>query len=169
MRERSVVFKVEQWIGNVTQYAVGIAGFLTLAMGCLSTYGSLRRYVFRNPEPISFELNCMFLLLSFVLAIAAVEREDKFLRFELLLRSLPENVQNVISNIVSPVLGLTFFGIIIWISSEDAWRALEIGQRSQSAWPIPLFPVKIFIPVGYGILCVNLGMRLKRGINSMRK
>jgi TRAP-type C4-dicarboxylate transport system permease small subunit len=141
---------------------------LIVIMAFLSTYGSIRRYAFNSPEPVSYEFSKMFLLISFVLALAAVERQDRFLRCDLLLERVPENVRNIISNIISPILGITFFGIITWISSGDTLRAFEINQHSLSSWPVPLFPVKLLIPIGYGFLCLILVIRLVLGLLHLR-
>jgi TRAP-type mannitol/chloroaromatic compound transport system permease small subunit len=155
---------LDPWIERVNLGFVVFSGSLIVIMAFLSTYGATRRYAFRSPEPVSYEFSCMFLLLSFVLALAAVERQDRFLRCDLLLERFSGNVRNIISNIISPIMGLTFFGIITWISFSDALRALEIGQVSRSAWPVPLFPVKIFIPIGYGFFCFILVIRLVLGL-----
>lgn len=133
-------------------------------MAFLAAYGSLRRYVFNAPEPVSYELSKVFLLLCFVLAVATVEIQDRFLRCDLLIERFPANVRNIISNILSPVLGITFFGIITWMGFSDTLRAYRINQHSQSAWPIPLFPVKLMIPVGYGLLCFVMLIRLVQGL-----
>jgi TRAP-type C4-dicarboxylate transport system permease small subunit len=154
---------VEPWIERINRVFVVTAGLLIVIMGILSAYGAIRRYAFRSPEPVSYEFASMFLLISFVLACAAVERQDRLLRCDLLLDRFPPGVRNVISNIVSPIMGITFFGIISWISFGDALRALEIGQVSRSAWPVPLFPVKLFIPLGYGFFCLTLLYRLILG------
>ena len=155
---------VEPWIERINRVFVVGAGLLIVIMGFLSAYGAIRRYAFRSPEPVSYEFSCMFLLISFVLANAAVERQDRLLRCDILLDRFPRGVRNVIANIVSPIMGITFFGIITWISFGDALRALEIGQVSRSAWPVPLFPVKLFIPIGYGFLCLTLLYRLVLGL-----
>jgi TRAP-type C4-dicarboxylate transport system permease small subunit len=157
------------WIERVNLGFVVFSGSLMVIMAFLSTYGATRRYVFRSPEPVSYEFSCMFLLLSFVLALAAVEGQDRLLRCDLLHVRFPENVRNIVSNIISPILGITFFGIITWISFGDAWRALQIGQVSRSAWPVPLFPVKIFIPVGYGFFCLVMLFRLIIGLLRLKK
>jgi TRAP-type C4-dicarboxylate transport system permease small subunit len=148
--------RLERWSQYVNQGLV--------AMAFLAAYGSIRRYAFNAPEPVSYELSKMFLLLSFVLAVAAVEKQDRFLRCDLLLERFSENVRNIISNILSPILGITFFGITTWICFSDSFRAYTIDQRSQSAWPVPLFPIKLMIPVGYGFLCFVLLIRLARGL-----
>ena len=165
---KKVKQKLDLWIERVNQGFIILAGSMIVIMAFLSTYGSIRRYAFNSPEPVSYEFSKMFLLLSFVLAVAAVERQNRFLRCDLLLERLPENVHNIISNIISPIFGLTFFGIITWISFSDALRALEIGQHSLSSWPVPLFPVKLLIPTGYGFLCFILVIRLVLGLINLR-
>lgn len=155
---------LDPWINRVNQGFLFLAGSMMVIMAFLQTYGSMRRYLFNSPEPISYEFSCMFLLLSFVLAVAAVERQDRFLRCDILLMRFPPKMFNAIANIISPIAGITFFGIITWISFGDATRALEIGQVSLSVWPVPLFPVKIFIPIGYGFLCLLLLIRLFLGL-----
>lgn len=166
--ERKLREVVGPWIDRINRIFVVAAGFLIVVMAFLATYGTIRRYVFRSPEPVSYELACAFLLISFVLANAAVERQDRLLRLDLLLNRFPPIVRSVISNIISPVMGITFFGIISWISFGDALRALEIGQVSNSAWPIPLFPVKLFIPIGYGFFCVVLLYRMVLGFLGLK-
>jgi TRAP-type C4-dicarboxylate transport system permease small subunit len=155
---------VDPWIERLNRVFVVTAGILIVIMGILSTYGAVRRYAFNSPEPVSYEFGCMFLLISFVLANAAVERQGRLLRCDIFLDRFPSAVRNVISNIVSPIMGITFFGIITWISFGDALRALEIGQMSTSTWPVPLFPVKLFIPIGYGFFCLCLLYRLVLGL-----
>jgi TRAP-type C4-dicarboxylate transport system permease small subunit len=162
--EKKIKQILNPWIERVSLGFAVFSGSLIVIMAFLSTYGATRRYVFRSPEPVSYEFSCMFLLISFVLAIAAVERQDRLLRCDLLLERFPENVRNIVSNIISPILGLTFFGIITWVSFSDALRALEIGQHSLSTWPVPLFPVKLVIPIGYGFLCIVLLVRLFLGL-----
>ena len=159
---------LDLWIERINQGFVIFAGSLIVLMAFLAAYGSIRRYVFNSPEPVSYELSKMFLLLSFVLAVAAVEKQNRFLRCDLLLERYPENLRNIVSNVLSPILGITFFGIITWISFGDSLRALEIGQRSQSSWPVPLFPIKLLIPVGYGFLCIMLLIRLVLGVRRLK-
>jgi TRAP-type C4-dicarboxylate transport system permease small subunit len=159
------IFKIlDPWIERICLGFVGLSGTMMLVMAFLSTYGAARRYAFRSPEPISYELSKAFLLLSFVLALAVVERQDRLLRCDILLVNFPQTLKNIVLNIIGPILGITFFGILSWISFGDAMRALHFGEVSLSAWPIPLFPVKIMIPVGYGFFCFILLLRLVRGV-----
>ena len=159
----------DPWIERINLVFLVLSGSMITIMAFLSTYGSIRRYAFNSPEPISYEFSKMFLLLSFVLAIAAVEKQGRFLRCDLLLERFPESARNIISNIVSPILGITFFGIVTWMSFGDTLHALEINQHSLSSWPVPLFPIKLLIPIGYGFLCFILVIRLVLGLLYIKK
>jgi TRAP-type C4-dicarboxylate transport system permease small subunit len=156
--------KIIKWVERVNLGFVVLAGALIVIMAFLATYGATRRYAFDSPEPYSYEFSRMFLLISFVLALAAVESRNQFIRCDLFLTRFPENVRNIILDIISPIMGLTFFSVITWKSFGDALRALEIGQLSTSSWPVPLFPIKIFVPVGYGLICLVLLIRLVLGL-----
>lgn len=155
-------------IGNLSHTFLVISGILIVLMALGATYGSIRRYAFNSPEPYSYELSSMFLLLSFVLAVAAVEKQNRFIRCDLLTRLFSENINTIILNIISPILGLLFFGVVIWQSWGDAWYAFQIGQTSSSSWPVPLFPIKIIIPIGYTLLCLVLAGRLYLGLASLK-
>jgi TRAP-type C4-dicarboxylate transport system permease small subunit len=155
---------LNKWIERISLAFVALAGSLIVIMAFLSTYGATRRYAFNSPEPVSYEFSRMFLLISFVLALVVVERQDRFIRCDWLLERFPQNIRDIISNIIGPIMGITFFGIITRISFGDALRALQIGQVSLSAWPVPLFPIKLCIPIGYGFLCFVLAVRLFFGL-----
>jgi len=43
---------------------------------------------------------------------------------------------------------------------------LQIGETSQSAWEEPLWPTKMTVPVGAGLLCLVLLAQLSRGVAS---
>jgi TRAP-type mannitol/chloroaromatic compound transport system permease small subunit len=156
-------------IESLTQAFVVFAGFLIVVMAFAATYGAIRRYAFNSPESVSYEFSCIFLLISFVLAVPALEKQDRFIRCDILSGIFPKHARDIILGIISPILGLAFFGMVTWVSWGDAWHALQIGQVSQSAWPVPLFPIKLFIPIGYGLLCLILVGRLCLGLVSHKE
>ena len=145
-----------------------VAGTLAVLMAFTATYGVVRRYIFHSPEPYSYELSVMFLLLSFVLAVPALERFDRFIRVDIISSHLPVRANNVILNVLAPILGLVFCGVLAWKGGVDAQFALRVSQTSLSAWPVPLFPIKIVIPISYGLLCLVLIVRLCRGLVSLK-
>ncbi len=164
--------KIKQLFNQIIEYAshltMVVAGTLVVLMAFIATYGVVRRYIFHSPEPYSYELSVMFLLFSFVLAVPALERLNRFIRVDIVSSRLPERADNIILNIIAPILGLVFCGVLTWKGGVDALFALRVSQTSLSAWPVPLFPIKIVIPIGYGLLCLVLIVRLCRGLVSLK-
>jgi TRAP-type mannitol/chloroaromatic compound transport system permease small subunit len=152
------------FIGQANYYLSLFSGIL-LVLLCISTsYGVFRRYALNSPEPYSYEIGCMFLLASFVLAVSAVEWRDRFIKVDLLLTHLPKTIQTVITNFLSPICGLLLVFVLVWQGGIDAIHAFNIGQTSMSVWREPLYPIKFLIPTGYGLLGLTLIAKLFYGI-----
>jgi TRAP-type C4-dicarboxylate transport system permease small subunit len=168
-----LVKKVKQILDHVVErasyYCLLLSGVLILLMAWASSYGVMRRYVLHNPEPYSYELSIVFLLACVVLSIAHIQRLGRHLRVDFVASRLPEGVQAILLDIVCPILALFYVGILTWQSWADAWYSLQIGEVSTSVWRIPLFPVKLVVPIGAGLLCLVLVAQLYRGITSLKE
>ena len=155
-------------IENASYLLWGISGILILVMVFAATYGVMRRYAFNNPEPYSYEVSIICLLWCFVLAVAELEKQGRHIRVDIIAGRLPEIAQNIILNIIAPIAGLFICVILTWRGWTTAMFALRISEVSSSAWAVPLFPVKVIVPIGYGLLCLILLIRLSRGIASLK-
>ena len=154
------------FIGEVNYYLSLFSGIL-LVLLCVSTsYGVFRRYALNSPEPYSYEIGCMFLLASFVIAVSAVEWRDRFIRVDILLTRFPKSVATVVTNFISPICGLILVIVMVWQGGADAVHAYQIGQTSMSVWREPLYPIKFIIPIGYGLLGLTLIAKLFYGVTS---
>jgi TRAP-type C4-dicarboxylate transport system permease small subunit len=159
----------DQLIERASYFFLVLGGALIVIMALLTSYGVIMRYAFNNPEPYSYEFNMIFLVLCFVLAVPAVDRLGRHIRVDIVPTHLPQGTQDILLNIVGPIIGLVFCIVLVWKGGTDAWYALQIGQKSSSAWAAPLFPTKAIIPIGYGLLCLVLLARLCGGIASLKK
>ena len=136
-------------------------------MAWLSTYGVTRRYALNIPESYSYELSTIFLVACVVLAIAGVQRLGRQLRVDFISTRLSESVQNILLNIIGPILALFYVVILTWQSWDAAWYSMVIGEVSQSVWREPWWPTKMTVPVGAGLLCLVLIAQLCRGVTSL--
>jgi TRAP-type C4-dicarboxylate transport system permease small subunit len=145
-----------------------IAGIQIVLMVFITTYGVVLRYFFRRPEPISYELCTIFLLWTFILAISAVERLDEHICADIFIQYAPEGVRKFLKNLLTPFLGLIFSIILTWQGWRVAMYSLKINEKSISVWGEPLFPVKILIPICYGLLVLVLLIKFYRNIASYK-
>ena len=164
---RRVIQFLDRTIEHVGNTFLLISGILIMIMAWLSTYGVTRRYALNDPEHYSYEISTIFLLACVVLAIAGVQRLGRNLRVDFVANHLGKGVQDVLLNIVGPMLGLFYVIILTWQSWDTAWYSLQIGETSQSAWEEPLWPTKIVVPIGAGLLCLVLIAQLSHGVASL--
>ena len=165
---RGVMDKADHVLDKASKFFALLSGVMILLMALTASYGVIRRYVFKSPEPYSYELSTMFLLWTFVLALAYLEKLDMNLRVDFFVVLLPEKIRRFILNVIGPLFGLVFCSVLTWGGYTAAVYSLEIGETSMSIWAVPLFPVKVVIPVGYGLLCVVLLLKIVRGVMGLR-
>ena len=163
-----ILDKTDRVLERLSKFFAVLSGILVLLMAFTASYGVIRRYLFKSPEPYSYELSTMFLLWTFVLALAYLEKLDGHLRVDFFVVLLPEKLRRFLLNVVGPLFGLVFCSVLTWEGWKVAIYSLDIGERSMSVWAVPLFPVKIVIPVGYGLLCIVLLLKIIKGFLSLR-
>jgi C4-dicarboxylate transporter DctQ subunit len=158
--------RIVRSIRLLSQGLLALSGIMILCMVFTATYGVARRYFLHNPEPYSYEISMMLLLWCFVLAVAALQEQERHLRGDFILNRLPRSLRNFINGILSPALAVLCSAILTWKGWEAARFSLAVGELSMSAWAEPLFPVKVIIPVGYGFLFLVALMQVFQGIHS---
>jgi TRAP-type C4-dicarboxylate transport system permease small subunit len=161
---REFISKSDKLIERVSNAFTVLSGVLIVLMAFLASYGVIRRYIFESPEPYSYELSMMFLLWTFVLALAYLEKLDGHLRVDFFVVLLPKRIRAFLLSVVGPVAGFIFCAVLTWEGWTVAMYSLETGEKSMSIWAVPLFPVKIVIPIGYGLLCIVLLLKIIQGI-----
>lgn len=165
---QGILNKTERVLERISKFFAVLSGVLILLMAFTASYGVIRRYLFKSPEPYSYELSTIFLLWTFVLAIAYLEKLDGHLRVDFFVMLLPKKFRLFILNVLGSLFGLVFCSVLTWEGFNVAMYSLEIGEKSMSVWAIPLFPVKIVIPAGYGLLCILLVFKIIRGLLNLR-
>jgi C4-dicarboxylate transporter DctQ subunit len=160
--------KIDRVLERISNFFAVLSGVLILLMSFTASYGVIRRYFFKSPEPYSYELSTIFLLWTFVLALAYLEKLDGHLRVDFFVVLLPKKLRLFLLNVIGPLFGLIFCAVLTWEGWRAAVYSLEIGETSMSVWAVPLFPVKIVIPLGYGLLCAVLVLKILRGFLGLR-
>ena len=156
--------KLEALITRVSRFLLLVSGILVLMMAWIVSYAVVKRYAFHAPDPYAYELSVIFLLFCGVLAFAAVEDMDRHVRNDILSSRFSRNCHLILMDVIFPILALFFVVILTWKSWADAMYALQIDQVSNSPLALPLGPIKIVIPLGYGLLCLVLIKKIFRGV-----
>ena len=141
---------------RITDALMIITGFTILIMAVLYTYGSLKRYLFKDPDPYAYLGVAILMLLVAVLPLAGVQRMRQHITVDFLGGYFPKVVQAIIKEILGPLMGLVFCGAIVYTSWNEAAYAWQVGQHTLAAATIPTFPFKILVPIFAGLVCLVL-------------
>lgn len=160
--------KLDHALGRVSLFLMLISGILVFLMAWIETYGVIKRYAFRSPDPFAYEVSTMFLLFCGVLAVAGVELLDRHVRNDLVASRFPSRAKDIVLGTIFPLLALIFCAVLTWKSLGDAIYTMQIGKVSQSTWKLPLAPIKFVIPFGYTLLCLVLVSKICRGITLLK-
>ncbi len=164
---KKILLTIDRTITRISDWGLLCSGIFILIMSLLSTYGVGRRYIFNNPEPYSYELSTMLLVACVVFAVAGLQRQRRHLRVDFIAGRLSPGLEDMLMNIITPVMALFYVGIMTWKSWDNAIYSMSIWETSQSSWEEPLFPVKIMVPMGMALLCLVLASQLIQGIKNM--
>lgn len=132
------------------------SGILILLMVVSVFYAVLSRYLLKDPSIVAYELAKICVIGSLVFSIAYLEHVGGHISIDLLLRRMPKLTQMIISKLIAPCTGLVYTTAVAYKGLTSAIYSYKIGERSQSVWAEPLWPIKASIPIGYGLLSVVL-------------
>ncbi|MEM0487849.1 MAG: TRAP transporter small permease [Candidatus Bathyarchaeia archaeon] len=148
-----------RWCIKICEAFSAMGGLFFLCMIVITSYGVVRRYFLCSPEPYSLELNTILLLWSFMLALPHVEMSGGHIRADFLLQKLPKTPREMIYKYASPVCGMVYSAILCWRSFVNALHSYFSWERSMSIVAEPLFPIKMVIPICYGMVTSVIVLR----------
>lgn len=160
-----VIHTLDRIFERISYVAVYIAGIMTVVMAFLATTGVVKRYILNDPEPYTYELSTIFLVWGVVLTIPYVQHLHRHLRVDFVSSRLPKFGQDILAYLVTPLLALFFLVPMTWKSLENALFSLQISERSATVWAPPMFPLKVLVPIGVGLLCLVLLVQLGHGVS----
>ena len=161
---KTFLLKADRVIEKVGDWALLVSGILILIMGFLTTYGVGKRYIFRNPDPYTYELSVIFLVACILLCLPAIQWNRRNLRVDFILQHLPQKWQGIIGDLFTTILAMVFVVIVIWKSWGIFLYSIQVGETSQSAWQEPLWPMKLLIPITMSWLFLTLVSQLAHAV-----
>jgi TRAP-type mannitol/chloroaromatic compound transport system permease small subunit len=167
-KAKKVLRVLSSWLDRVVRSLWFFSGALITLMAFVTGYGVFTRYVLRNPNPYTYEIDSILMLACVVFAVAHTQKLGRHLRIDLLDRSLPETLRAILLNVIGPVVGLIFCVVITWKTWETAWSALQNGEVTRGTWVIPTFPIRMMVPLGFGFLCLVLLAQILRHFASLK-
>ncbi|NKB52780.1 MAG: TRAP transporter small permease subunit [Rhizobiaceae bacterium] len=138
--------------------AVFSAG-LILAMSFWITYDVVTRNLFDFSSPWAFDLSEYSLVWITFLGAPWVLLQDRHVRIELLVDSLPRWAQTILGIAVCSV-AIFICAVLAWRTGIAAWEYYDRNVMMARIWRIPRIAPYFVIPLGSGLLSIAFALRL---------
>ncbi|WP_420565113.1 TRAP transporter small permease subunit [Thalassobaculum sp.] len=136
-----------------------IGGVGTMAAMFLGTIEVVGTQIFHTPVPGALELteSTMVLIVFGALCYAQIRRSH--IRVELIYTNTGPRARAAM-DIFADLCGLVFFSLLLWQAYNEALYSLQIGEATVGLIRFPLFPARIVLAVGTGLLILQLVLDL---------
>lgn len=121
------------------------------------------RYVLNSPSLwISTTVQVAMVLMACVGGVYALN-SDSFVKLDLFYANF-SNRKKAICDIITVVFTLLFLGVLIWKGYHAAMLSVKLKQVTPTSIPIPIYPLKIFIPISAVVMLLVV---LKKLVNDI--
>jgi len=165
----TAVLHIDAGFERVTRYLWYLGGAAILLMAFVVAYGAIARYAFRSPSALSYDIAAILMFFCVAFCIPYTQKLGKHLRLDLFDNIFPKAITRALLNIVGPLLGLIFCGVLTWQCWKTSLLALNISETTSSSRPIPTFPLKLVFTLCVGFLCFVLILQMVRYLFEVRK
>lgn len=150
---------LNDWLGRILSYFV-------LVMFVLVISEVVRRYLFNSPTVWGQELTQLLFGMYVFLSGGHILRWGGHVNVDIIYTKLGVRTRALL-DIITSVLFFLFCGMLLFYGGEFARESMAFWEHSISAWGPPLWPFKLMIPVGAGLLVLQGIAKLIRDIQTL--
>lgn len=149
----------------------GLTGKLAMlfmgAITFIAFYEVVMRYVFKNPTGWTIEFVPYLILWGTFIGGSLTLKEDRHIKVDLLVTHLPPKVQ-LVMQVITGVIAIVFCGVLFVKGIEMVSHTKTTGTITPGT-QIPVYIPQLCIPIGAGLLVVQLIKRVGDNIACLRK
>lgn len=132
-----------------------IAGMTIVIMMFIVIVDTMLRYLFNAPLIWGFEVDIFLMVAVVYLALGYTEAQDGHIKMTMVYEHMPPKIQAVLF-IITRVIVLGVCVLFVWAGWLASWQALMSHSTTVGLVKLPLFPVKLLIPIGALIMCLQI-------------
>lgn len=145
----SAIDAVSAWSGK-------IFSFLTVVVVGVITFEVIMRYVFHAPTRWGHETMTYLSGILYMMGGAYTLYLQRHARVDVVYERFSPRIRAIMDLVTFPAFFL-FCGVLLWVGAEYFWASAVIRETTPSGWAPPIYPIKLFIPLG-GFLILLQGL-----------
>ena len=122
------------------------ASFIIFLIMVITTVEVVARYAFNSPTiwawPVNRQLFGVFILFAGIYTMSKREH----IRIEIFYDHFSPRLK-LIAKIIALLSFISFIGVLIWQGTWMGWNALEVQEKASGTFRLPLYPLKLLIPI----------------------
>lgn len=134
-------------VDAITERAGRLSSVVILILMLIITFEVAARYLFNRPTiwvwPVGKQLFGVYILFGGIYALL----RGKHIRIDLIYTFFPTRLKRV-AKVITLASIVIFLGVLVWQASWMGWNSFTSGETGSVAFPIPIYPLKMLIPVG---------------------
>jgi len=150
-------------LDSISKWSAWLVCMVTLIMMVVLLREIIGRYFFNFPSDWANEVNEYLLCVLTMLGGGYCVLTDAHIRVDILWQRFDFKTQSAVE-LATAVFPIAFLGIITWIGFVDSFEALVENKRSMSILALPLWPSMLAVPLGTGLMLLQLVVRLTRDV-----
>jgi len=152
-----VVDSLNEWIGRIAAYSLYVLFAVML-------FDVIARYAFNAPTQFAFELTLFIFSYACLLGGGYVLLHRGHVNVDIFYSRLPPRGRAIMDLCTAPIIFI-FVGVLLWQGWAVFWNSFSFLEHSTvSRWNPPIYPVKIALPIGAGLVLLQALAKVIRDV-----
>jgi len=152
-----VVDSLNEWVGRIAAYSL-------YGLFAVMLYEVIARYAFNAPTQFAFELTLFIWSYACLLGGGYVLLHRAHVNVDIFYNRLPPRGRAIIDLCTAPIIFI-FVGVLVWQGWAVFWNSFSFLEHSTvSRWNPPIYPIKIALPIGAGLVLLQALVKFIRDI-----
>lgn len=155
-----IVDATNEWSGK------GVS-FIILVLIALVVAGVVARYVFNAPFLWGPETSTFIFGIYMILGAGYVLAIGGHVNVDIIYRRLGVRARAIVDLCMSPLFFI-FVSVLLWQGVEMSRASFGMWEHAATAWCPPVYPFKVFVPIGSFLLLMQGVAKFLRDCNSIK-
>jgi TRAP-type mannitol/chloroaromatic compound transport system permease small subunit len=141
-----------RWIDSLNRWVGRATAWLILASVLISNGNAVMRKAFRLSSNAWVESQWYLYAAAFLLVAGYVLLVDEHVRVDAIAQRFSPRLRAGLDLLTMLAVVLPMCALMVVLGGQFFWRALAAGEHSFMAGGLLIWPVRLFIPLGFGLL-----------------
>jgi len=150
-----MIAKITSFIDLINEWAGRIVSLWVIILMGIIVYEVFMRRLLNSPTIWVHELSLYIFGAMWVLAGGYALKHNAMVNMDLFYGRLSEKRKALI-DLITIIAALIFCAVLLWKSAGMAWSSIEWREMSDTIWHVPLYPIRLTVPIGTALLLVQV-------------